>query len=85
MTRPRCAPRAPRRRSREGLRSPQVIVSDDGDASQLPPGVLAVVVAVVDGETPRVASTMRATTTVLGVDVRCGNGAATGPRRRQRG
>jgi capsular polysaccharide biosynthesis protein len=49
---------------REGLR---VIVSEDGDASQLPPGVLAVVVAVVDGETPRVASTMRATATVLGV------------------
>ena len=55
---------APEPRGPEG---PRVIVTDDGDASQLPPGVLAVVVGVVDSETPRVASTMRATSTVLGV------------------
>ena len=45
----------------------RVTESDHGDASQLPGGVLSVVVAVVDGRAPRVASTMRATMTVLGV------------------
>ena len=45
----------------------RVTVSDHGDASQLLGGVLNVVVAVVDGRAPRVASTMRTTTTVLGV------------------
>lgn len=44
-----------------------VIVSDDGDVSRLPGGVLAIVVAVVDGRAPRVASTMRPAMTVLGV------------------
>jgi capsular polysaccharide biosynthesis protein len=45
----------------------RVTESAHGDASQLPGGVLSVVVAVVDGRAPRVASTMRTTITVLGV------------------
>lgn len=50
-----------------------VSVSDDHDASHLPRHVLTIAVAVVDGVNPRVAGTMRATTTVLGVSA----GAAT--------
>lgn len=50
-----------------------VSVSDDDDASHLPRNALTVVVAVVDGQSPRVADTMRATATVLGVSA----GAAT--------
>jgi len=41
------------------------VINPDEDA--LPVGGLVVVVAVVDGQVPRVAATMRATTTVLGV------------------
>jgi hypothetical protein len=41
------------------------VINPDTDA--LPAGGLVVVVAVVDGRAPRVAATMRATTTVLGV------------------
>jgi capsular polysaccharide biosynthesis protein len=44
-----------------------VFVSDDGDASKLPAGVLSVIVAVIDGQAPRAANTMRATMTLLGV------------------
>jgi len=44
----------------------RVIVADEDDAAP-PSAGLAVVVAVVDGRAPRVASTMRATTTLLGV------------------
>ena len=44
---------------------PDVVVMDP-DAGSLPTG-LAVVVSVVDGQAPRVATTVRATTTVLGV------------------
>jgi capsular polysaccharide biosynthesis protein len=43
-----------------------VLVVDEDDAAP-PSGGLAVVVSVVDGRAPRVASTMRATTTLLGV------------------
>lgn len=53
----------------------RVAVSDLGDRDQLPPSGLAVVVAVVDGEAPRVGDTMRADATLLGVSA----GAATGP------
>jgi len=49
-----------------------VTVIDHG-GGRLPAGVLAVVVAVVDGRAPRVANTIRATKTVLGV----ASGAAT--------
>ena len=62
----------------------RVTESDHGDASQLPGGVLSVVVAVVDGRAPRVASTMRDDHDGARRRVRCGDGAATGPRRRQR-
>jgi capsular polysaccharide biosynthesis protein len=58
-----------------GPRRPEnlsVIVLDEDDAAP-PSGGLAIVVAVVDGRAPRVASTMRATTTLLGVT----SGAAT--------
>ena len=48
-------------------------MSDHRNADQLPSSGLAVVVAVVDGQTPQVADTMRATATVLGVSA----GAAT--------
>jgi hypothetical protein len=47
-----------------------VTVSDQGESVERlrrPGAGLTIVVAVVDGETPRVADTMRATTTVLGV------------------
>lgn len=44
-----------------------VTVSDQDDAGQVPGVALTVIVAVVDGQHPRVASTMRATTTLLGV------------------
>jgi capsular polysaccharide biosynthesis protein len=53
-----------------GSRGPgnlHVTVSDHNDASQLPGGGLTVVVSVVDGQAPRVASTMRTTMTVLAV------------------
>jgi capsular polysaccharide biosynthesis protein len=45
----------------------RVTVSDEDDADQLPDAGLAIVVAVVDGENPQVADTMRATVTVLAV------------------
>ena len=45
----------------------RVIVNEHGDVSQPSEVVLTLVVGVVDGQAPRVASTMRATTTVLGV------------------
>jgi len=48
-------------------RNLHVTVSDQGDADELPGIALTVVVAVVDGEEPRVAGTMRAALTVLGV------------------
>jgi capsular polysaccharide biosynthesis protein len=51
----------------------RVAVSDHLDARQLPSSGLAVVVGVVDGQTPQVADTMRATATALGVS----SGAAT--------
>jgi capsular polysaccharide biosynthesis protein len=51
--------------SRGPGRLPVSVIENDGGA--LPAGVLAVVVAVVDGRTPRVAGTMRAATTLLGV------------------
>lgn len=54
-------------------RNLQVTVSDQHHAAQLPGAALTIVVAVVDGKTPRVADTMRTTTTVLGVSA----GAAT--------
>ena len=44
-----------------------LIVAGNRDISQLPEAVLTFVVAVVDGQAPQVASTMRATTTVLSV------------------
>jgi capsular polysaccharide biosynthesis protein len=50
-----------------GLGNLHVTVSDHRDASQLPGGGLTVVVSVVDGRAPRVASTMRTTITALAV------------------
>jgi capsular polysaccharide biosynthesis protein len=55
------------------LRSLRVSVSDQHSIDRLPGAALAVAVAVVDGEAPRVDATMRATATVLGVSA----GAAT--------
>lgn len=55
---------------RENLR---VAVSDHEHAAQLPGAALTVVVAVVDGKSPRVIDTMRTTTTLLAVSA----GAAT--------
>jgi capsular polysaccharide biosynthesis protein len=64
MLRAACAaPSEPPRRSRN-LR---VAVSDHHDAARLPPVRLTVVAAVVDGQTPRVADTMRTTATTLGI------------------
>jgi capsular polysaccharide biosynthesis protein len=51
----------------------RVAVSNDAQAGQLPGIVLVVVVAIIDGQAPRVADTMRAAATVLGVSA----GAAT--------
>ena len=48
-------------------------VCDAADFDRLPNAMLTVVVAVVDGQTPRMPDTMRTTTTVLGVSA----GAAT--------
>ena len=45
----------------------RVAVSDGGPATRLPGAALTIVVAVVDAQTPKVADTMHATTTVLGV------------------
>ena len=45
----------------------RVAVSDGGPAARLPGAALTIVVAVVDAQTPKVADTMHATTTVLGV------------------
>jgi capsular polysaccharide biosynthesis protein len=53
-------------------RNLRVIATDNGDVGRLPVS-LAVIVAVVDGEDPRVAATMHTTVTVLGVSA----GAAT--------
>ena len=70
MLRAACsAPLKPSGRSRN-LR---VAVSDHHNADHLPSTGLAVVVGVVDGQTPQVADTMRATATALGVS----SGAAT--------
>jgi hypothetical protein len=44
-----------------------VIVNEHGDVSHLPEVLLHLVVGVVDGQAPLVASTMRATKTVLSV------------------
>jgi capsular polysaccharide biosynthesis protein len=57
-----CVPALPR-----GAGNLLVIASDTGDEQRLPAGMLTVVVSVVDGQTPRVAETMRADVTVLGV------------------
>lgn len=51
-------------RARENL---QVVANDDGASGHLPSGDLTVIVAVVDGRAPRVAETMRADATLLGV------------------
>jgi len=51
----------------------RVAVSDGGPATRLPGAALTIVVAVVDAQTPKVADTMHATTTVLSVSA----GAAT--------
>lgn len=64
-----CAAAVPPKRSSH-LR---VAVSDDEHVGQLPGAELTIVVAVVDGRVPRVADTIRATATVLGVSA----GAAT--------
>lgn len=45
----------------------RVAVSDGGPVTRLPGAALTIVVAVVDAQTPKVADTMHATTTVLGV------------------
>jgi len=45
----------------------RVAVSDGGPATRLPGAALTIVVAVVDAQAPKVADTMHATTTVLGV------------------
>jgi capsular polysaccharide biosynthesis protein len=45
----------------------RVAVSDGGPATRLPGAALTIVVAVVDAHNPKVADTMHATTTVLGV------------------
>ena len=51
----------------ERSRNLRLAVSDHDNADQLPGAGLTVVVAVVDGQDPRVADTMRATATVLAV------------------
>jgi capsular polysaccharide biosynthesis protein len=53
--------------SSERSRNLRLTVSDHDDAGLLPDAGLTVVIAVVDGHTPRVADTMRATATVLAV------------------
>jgi capsular polysaccharide biosynthesis protein len=64
MLRAACAaPQKPSGRSRNLL----VTVSDHHNADPLPGAKLTVVVSVVDGQTPQVADTMRATRTALGV------------------
>ena len=45
----------------------RIAVCDAGDFDELPSAMLTVVVAVVDGQTPRMPDTMHTTTTVLGV------------------
>jgi capsular polysaccharide biosynthesis protein len=60
-----CAVPPPASSRRPG--SLQVAVSDDGNLKDQSDTALTVVVAVVDGENPRVADTLRAATTVLGV------------------
>jgi capsular polysaccharide biosynthesis protein len=67
----RAACAAPRAQSRPS-RNLRITVTDHDDAD-LPGTVLTIVVSVVDGQTPRVADTMRTTATVLGVTA----GAAT--------
>lgn len=51
----------------------RVAVRDDHDAERLPEAALTIVVGTVDGKSPKVGETLRATTTVLGVSA----GAAT--------
>lgn len=51
--------------SRSGML--RLIVSDQADAGRLPGATLTIAVCVVDGDSPKVAQTMRTTTTVLGV------------------
>jgi capsular polysaccharide biosynthesis protein len=46
---------------------PALVVSDGDDISPRPAGMLSIVVAVVDRQTPRIARTMRAGRTLLGV------------------
>jgi capsular polysaccharide biosynthesis protein len=58
-----CAAPATSQRSR----NLQACVVDRNDSGTVPDAALTVVVAVVDGQTPRVAETMRAAVTVLGV------------------
>jgi hypothetical protein len=53
--------------SSKGLRSLRVAVTDQDNIDRLSGAALTVVVAVVDGEAPSVAATMRTATTVLGV------------------
>jgi capsular polysaccharide biosynthesis protein len=62
----RAACAAPREAT-AGPGRPHLMVTDDSDVSQLPDDMLTIVVAVVDDEAPRVASTMRTSMTVLGV------------------
>ena len=50
-----------------GAGCPDIAVINPDDEAALPTDGLVVVAAVVDGQTPRVANTLRATTTVLGV------------------
>jgi capsular polysaccharide biosynthesis protein len=49
------------------LANPRLVVTGDADAGEFSPGRLTVVVSVVDGDTPRVAETMRADLTLLAV------------------
>src|SRR5208283_3932873 len=59
--------------SQNGRGRLRIAVCDANDFDRLPSAMLTVVVAVVDGHTPRMPETMRTTTTVLGVSA----GAAT--------
>jgi capsular polysaccharide biosynthesis protein len=60
----------------------RVAVSDHRNADQLPSSWLAIVVGVVDGQTPQVAERARHGDDAASVG--CGDGGATGPRHRQR-
>lgn len=71
MLRTACA--APLPSSPNGRSHLRLAVCDAGDFDRLPNAMLTVVVAVVDGQIPRMPDTMRTTSTVLGVSA----GAAT--------